>query len=132
MELNTESRSFGSGLLYSYNFISFPLIAESRLGKKRRFLFDYGIHNAIKVSGSVTDVTTGRPIGFSNRCPQCDNGRWDVGVILGLGYQYPITDRFTAFGILRLNLSLTEYEMDRGYHHYAYAPIIGISYGLGK
>ncbi len=133
LELNKESRGFDrASIEWRYNFISLPLLLEYRFGRKRNFCLDFGTHFAIKTSGSRINQITGLPDLTEVRCPECEVGRLDWGFILGIGYRYIITDRITALASFKMNVSQSAYEDKRGYKHYTYAPVIGITYGLGK
>jgi hypothetical protein len=131
IELNKESRGFDDGIPNIYNYTSFPFITTYRFGKQNQFNVDFGGHLAIKTSGSRIDPVSGQPDLTYLRCPECNNGRLDWGFIAGFGYTHALTDKLSVNGTMRLNLSLSAYEPRRT-HHYAVAPLIGISYGLGR
>jgi Outer membrane protein beta-barrel domain len=132
-ELNIDLRGEN---IFRYNYVSLPFIASYHFGKNLRWHTDAGMHLAIKTSGIVLDRETGLPSGpaTGTLCPGCNDGRLDWGWIIGVGYQYPITDRLSVGFTTRLSTSITSIEVGPfgGLKNYAYSAVLGITYGFGE
>jgi hypothetical protein len=137
VELNTEARGFKRDwFYYRYRYISFPLIWQFHFGSKKNIFIDLGTHLAIKSgAGQYYQSTDAEELsGFGIYNVYGDIGRFDWGLIFGLGYQHHITGNFSGFIAARLNASKSSAEARPfgSFKHYAYAGVIGIAYGFGK